>query len=40
MLQKRFEDEMIVDPDAGTFTVTALGGQRVDFLMPIINPPQ
>lgn len=26
--------------DAGTFTVTALGGQGVDFFTPIINPPQ
>lgn len=26
--------------DGGTFTVTALGGQGVDFFTPIINPPQ
>jgi pyruvate/2-oxoglutarate dehydrogenase complex dihydrolipoamide acyltransferase (E2) component len=26
--------------DAGTFTVTALGGQGIDFFTPIINPPQ
>lgn len=26
--------------EAGTFTVTALGGQGIDFFTPIINPPQ
>lgn len=26
--------------DAGTFSVTGLGGQGVDFFSPIINPPQ
>lgn len=26
--------------DAGTFTITSLGGQGIDFFTPIINPPQ
>ena len=34
-------NELGVDAfEAGTFTVTALGGQGVDFFTPIINPPQ
>ncbi|PXA80452.1 hypothetical protein DCC26_04070 [Auritidibacter sp. NML120779] len=28
------------DFDGGTFSITALGGQGIDFFTPIINPPQ
>jgi len=41
LAQRARNNELGTDAfDAGTFTVTGLGGQGVDFFTPIINPPQ